>query len=110
MAGHFRDNLIRNLPSSLPAELVEVIAESPHVRIERIVSTGQLSPEGSWYDQEEHEWVLILTGEAKLWIEHDPQPIHLKPGDHIHIPAHQRHRVEWTSPDLPTVWLAVFYH
>jgi cupin 2 domain-containing protein len=31
------------------------------------------------------------------------------PGDHVHIPAHRRHRVEWTDPAQPTVWLAVHH-
>ena len=100
---------ISALPARLPEELVETLAAGKHVRIERIVSTGQASPEGFWYDQEEIEWVVVLKGEAKLLFEGDAQPIHLKPGDHVTIPAHRRHRVEWTTPKEPTVWLAVFY-
>jgi mannose-6-phosphate isomerase-like protein (cupin superfamily) len=61
-----------------------------------------------WYDQQEAEWVVVLKGEAKLLFQGDAQPIHLKPGDHVTIPAHRRHRVEWTTPNEPTVWLAVF--
>ena len=102
-------NLLAPLPSKLAAELVETVIKSRHARIERIVSTGQASPEGFWYDQEEVEWVVVLKGEAKLMLEGEAQPIHLKPGDHVTIPAHRRHRVEWTSPNEPTVWLAVFY-
>jgi cupin 2 domain-containing protein len=93
----------------MPEELVETLAEGKHVRIERTVSTGQASPEGFWYDQEESEWVVVLKGEARLLFEGDARPIHLEPGDHVTIPAHRRHRVEWTTPDEPTVWLAVFY-
>ena len=102
-------NLLSPLPSNLPKELVETLAEDKHVRIERIVSTGHASPEGFWYDQEEAEWVVVLKGEAKLLFEGETQPVHLKPGDHVTIPAHRRHRVEWTTPNEPTVWLAVFY-
>jgi cupin 2 domain-containing protein len=102
-------NLLSPLPSNLPKELVETLAENKHVRIERIVSTGHASPHGFWYDQEEAEWVVVLKGEAKLLFEGEPQPVHLKPGDHVTIPAHRRHRVEWTTPNEPTVWLAVFY-
>jgi cupin 2 domain-containing protein len=102
-------NLFDDLPDSLPGELVEVLAESRFVRIERIVSTGQFTPEGCWYDQDEHEWVVVLKGEAKLLFEEDAEPLHMKPGDDIIIPAHRKHRVEWTTPDEPTVWLAVFY-
>jgi len=103
------NNLFADLPTDLPEELVEIITETQHVRIERIVSTGQSSPEGFWYDQDEAEWVVVLKGKAKLLFEGDEQPIHIKPGDYIHIPAHRKHRVEWTTPNEPTVWLAVFY-
>ena len=102
-------NLFADLPTDLPEELVEVLAENKHVRIERIVSTGHAIPDGSWYDQEEHEWVVVLQGEAKLLFEGDDEPVRMKPGDHISIPAHRKHRVEWTPPDEPTVWLAVFF-
>ncbi len=103
------NNLVADLPTDLPEELVEVLAENKHVRIERIVSTGQASPDGFWYDQEEAEWVVVLKGKAKLLFEGDDEPIHMKPGDFVNIPAHKKHRVEWTTPDEPTVWLTVFY-
>ena len=103
------NNLFADLPNSPPEELVEILAENKHVRIERIVSTGQASPDGFWYDQEESEWVIVLKGEARLLFEDNDQPIYMKPGDFVNIPAHGKHRVEWTTPDEPTVWLAVFY-
>jgi cupin 2 domain-containing protein len=102
-------NLFDALPNSLPQEFVEALACGEHVRIERIVTTGQMSPEGFWYDQEESEWVAVLSGKAKLRFDGDLEPITLSPGDHVLIPAHRKHRVEWTSPDEPTVWLAVFF-
>lgn len=102
-------NLFENLPSHLPEELVEVLGKNESVRIERIVSTGHTTPEGEWYDQNEHEWVVLLKGAATLRFENDPQPVQMRPGDFIIIPAHRKHRVERTSPDEPTVWLAVFY-
>ena len=100
-------NLLSNLPQKLPEELTTVLQDGTGVRIERIVSTGHRSPDGFWYDQTEHEWVMVLTGAAKLTFE--DQVVELLPGDSINIPARQKHRVEWTSPDEPTVWLAVFY-
>ncbi len=102
------ENLLANLPSSLPEELIEVLAENQHVRIERIVSTGHASPEGFWYDQHEQEWLVVLTGEAILRFQNGDS-VHLRSGDHVLIPAYRKHRVEWTSPEEPTVWLAVFY-
>ena len=102
------DNFFADLPSETPEELVDVVVQSTNLRIERIVSTGHRSPEDSWYDQEEHEWVVVLQGEGRLQFK-DAEEVYMKPGDHVLIPAHQKHRVEWTSPDEPTVWLAVFY-
>ncbi len=103
------NNLFADLPEDLSEELVEVLAANADVRIERIVSTGQASPEGFWYDQSQAEWVVLLKGEARLQLREPDQMICLRPGDHVVIPAHQQHRVEWTSPKEPTVWLAVFY-
>jgi cupin 2 domain-containing protein len=102
-------NLLADLPTNLPDELVEVLVENEHVRIQRIVSTGQSSPEGFWYDQAESEWVVVLRGEARLLFAGDLAPTPMKPGDHVLIPAHRRHRVDWTTPAEPTVWLAVFF-
>ena len=102
--------LLDDLPQSLAEELVTVLAESPAVRIERIVSTGHRSPDGFWYDQDEHEWVAVLAGEAKLVFEGDGDPVVMRAGDCLLSPAHRKHRVAWTTPDEPTVWLAVFFH
>jgi cupin 2 domain-containing protein len=79
------------------------------VRIERILSTGHNSAENFWYEQVEHEWVVVLKGEAKLYFDGDESCSHLRPGNHVLIAAQRRHRVEWTSKDETTVWLAVFY-
>ena len=102
-------NLFAKLPANLPEELIEVLGENRHVRIERIVSTGHASPQGFWYDEGQHEWVVVLKGRAKLLFEGADAPVEMGPGDHVLIPAHRKHRVEWTTPDEPTVWLAVFY-
>ena len=100
-------NLLVDIPSELTDELVETLAGSDSVRIERIVSQGHASPADFWYDQPQNEWIVLLEGAAKVRFEHEV--IELQPGDHLVIPAHRRHRVEWTSPNEPTVWLAVHY-
>lgn len=100
-------NLFDELPNPLPQELTQVLLSARHVRIERIVSHGHCSPADFWYDQAEHEWVLLLTGAARLQFEDGI--VALKPGDFIEIPAHCRHRVDWTTPDEPTIWLTVFH-
>lgn len=102
-------NLFSNIPRQLADEIVETLAENRHIRVERIVSFGQASPLGFWYDQKQAEWVVVLCGAAKLRFEGDAEPLHLQSGDYVNIPAHRKHRVEWTTPDAPTVWLAVFY-
>ena len=100
-------NLFCDLPAELADELAETLAESGRVRIERIVSHGQASPAGFWYDQDQHEWVIVLKGAARLRFE--DETIEMKPGDFVNIPAHKMHRVDWTTPDEPTIWLAVHY-
>ena len=102
-------NLLRDLPAQVHAEALEVLAESPWVSIERIVSRGHHSPEGFWYDQDRNEWVVLLSGQAGLLFEGEECSRVLEPGDALTIPAHTRHRVEWTAPGQDTVWLAVFY-
>jgi len=102
-------NLFDNLPATLPDELVDVLVRGAGVRIERIVSTGHRSPDDFWYDQDEHEWVVVLRGSGAVRFADRAEPVVLRPGDHLTIPAHARHRVEWTDDDEPTVWLAVFY-
>jgi cupin 2 domain-containing protein len=100
-------NIFSDVPSALRDELVQVLLTKADFRIERIVSHGHASPDGFWYDQEQNEWVLLLKGAAKLRFENDL--VEMKSGDFINIPAHRRHRVEWTTPDEPAIWLAVFY-
>ena len=100
-------NLFTDVPANLPDELLTTLLEAASVRIERIVSHGHTSPDGFWYDQDNHEWVIVLQGAARLRFE--DSIVEMKPGDFLNIPAHKKHRVEWTTPDEPTIWLAVFY-
>lgn len=102
-------NLFSDIPDDLPDELLEVLLDADSVRMERIVSQGHASPEGFWYDQDQHEWVVVLRGAARLRFDGEEKALEMAPGDFVNIPAHTRHRVEWTTPDEPTVWLAVHY-
>jgi cupin 2 domain-containing protein len=101
-------NLFTAIPTNVPGEITETMLRARSVRIERIVSRGQASPADCWYDQDEHEWVLLLQGAARLQLEEEL--IELKPGDWLNLPAHCKHRVDWTTPAEPTIWLAVFYN
>ena len=103
------DNLFADLPSREDGEQFLELLARPGLRIERIVSTGQASPAGFWYDQPQGEWVLVLQGEATLAFEDEADPRRLRPGDFVDIAPHRRHRIEWTHPALPTVWLGVHY-
>lgn len=98
---------IFNLPTELlPQEYFEPLVSGKNVLIERIISTGQTTPVGEWYDQERDEWVILLQGEASISYR-DGFNISLKSGDYIFIPAHQKHRVEYTSSEPPCIWIAV---
>ena len=101
-------NVFEDIPQALADEVFDRIIETDTVKIERIVSKGHTSPAFGWYDQADNEWVIVLKGEAKLLIEGAGEH-HLMPGSHIHIPAHQKHKVTWTKEDTETIWLAVHY-
>jgi cupin 2 domain-containing protein len=98
------------IPDHLKEELIETILQTSNFRIERIVSHGQSSKEGFWYDQADNELVILLKGSATLRFENQSGLIEMKPGDYLHIEKHARHRVEWTNPEQETIWLAVHYN
>ncbi len=101
-------NIFSDIPHHLPEELFETILETPHVKIERIVSNGHITPPDEWYDQNHDEWVLLLEGEAKIKLETN-QIKSLNPGDFLWIPAHQKHQVIWTAKNQKTIWLAIHF-
>jgi len=100
-------NIFSDLPNDLSEEVFEVMASSNDLTIERIVSKGHTSPETGWYEQEKHEWVMVVKGHAILMFEDGERE--LKSGDYVNIPAMQKHKVSWTDPEQETVWLAVHY-
>jgi cupin 2 domain-containing protein len=102
-----RGNLFAPVPAELPQELLEVLWRGPGCRVERIVSRGHVTPEWEWYDQEADEWVVLLSGSARLRLEGREDLLEMGPGDWVLLPAHLRHRVEWTDPVRDCVWLAV---
>ena len=102
-------NLLADIPENLPEELFQAILDKPNLRIERIVSLGHASPQGYWHDEEHNEFVVLLQGAAWLKFEGDKRAIEMTTGSFVDIPAHKRHRVEWTDPNQPTIWLAIRY-
>ena len=100
---------IFEFPNQLPSqELFETLLNHDQVLIKRIISTGQVTPEGEWYDQEQNEWLIVLQGSGELSYE-DNSRIKLITGDYLLIPAHLKHRVEYTSTEPPCIWLTVFF-
>ena len=102
-------NLLSPLSDARGCERIDRLLTRPGLRVERIVSHGQASPPGFWYDQDEGEWVLVIAGAARLRFADEIEARLLEPGDWVDIVPHRRHRVEWTDPATPTVWLALFY-
>lgn len=100
-------NIFSDLPQDLSEEVFEVLASSNDVIIERIISKGHISPETGWYEQERHEWVMVLKGHAILTFE--DSELELKAGDFVNIPAMKKHKVSWTDPEQETIWLAMHY-
>lgn len=103
------NNIFQAIPGQIKDELLEVLQENGTVKIERIISKGHTSPENFWYDQEKNEWIIVLKGNARLSFATHENPISLTVGDYMNIPAHLKHRVEWTDPDQETIWLTVYY-
>jgi cupin 2 domain-containing protein len=102
-------NLFGDVTGRLATERIDVLVEGAALRLERIISTGHATPPGEWYDQDRDEWVIVLRGSAGLRFEGELEAHVMHAGDHVVIPAHRRHRVEWTDSREPTVWLAVHY-
>ncbi|GAV20039.1 cupin 2 domain-containing protein [Mariprofundus micogutta] len=98
-----------NIPDAKPHEVIETLLHQKHLRIERIISAGQSTAEGQWYDQQQDEWIIVLQGQARLQLEQMDKEITLNSGDYLLIPAHCRHRVSWTDPEQNTLWLALFF-
>ncbi len=101
-----RGNLLRPLPERGSGEVFDDLPAASGVRVERIVSHGDASPPGEWFDQDDDEWVLVLEGEGELEFANPIERVLLGVGDWIFIPAHRRHRVVRSAD--PTVWLAVW--
>jgi len=99
--------LTESLPEGIHEEVFETLLSRPGIRLERILSKGHTTPEGIWYDQPEDEWVLLLKGRARLEIEGQTELVPMAAGEYLWLPAHCRHRVVWTDPDEPSIWLAL---
>jgi len=102
-------NIYTSVPQSLKDEQFETLIHSPAVKIERIISDGQATAAGEWYDQQWNEWVILLKGSAGIRFEDENDTITLNAGDYLFIKARRRHRVEWTSTEEKCIWLAVHF-
>ena len=102
-------NLFECLPADASREHFDTLLETGGLKLERIVSQGHATPKGEWYDQVSDEWVVLLKGSAGLRIDGETETRVLKPGDYLYLPAHVRHRVEWTEAKGETIWLALHH-
>jgi cupin 2 domain-containing protein len=103
------ENIFSNIPNTIPDEIFDRIIQKKSLTIERIVSKGHASQKSFWYDQEMNEWVIVLKGHTRLRIAENNEVLEMKTGDYVNIPAHCKHRVEWTDANEETIWLAVHY-
>ena len=103
------NNILADIPAQLPAELSTSLLQNDKVQIQRIISRGHASAKDEWYDQPHDEWVLLLQGEAILEFAEQAELKKLQAGDYLLIPAHCRHRVDWTNPDIESIWLAIHF-
>ncbi len=107
-------NLFQGIGERLLEEQIDLLAKGQYpIRIERIVSKGHASPKGFWYDQDDNEWVTLLSGAAIMKMK-DPltgrlREIRMKPGDWLLLPSGTRHRIEWTTPEENSVWLTIYW-
>jgi len=102
------NNLFEGIAADFPDEVFDVILQHENIKIERIISSGHTSPSSGWYNQDKHEWVLILQGSATIGFE-DGSSIQMQEGDYLNITAHRKHRVTKTSKNPDTIWLAIHY-
>jgi len=100
-------DLFADLTTTLGEERFDTLLQRSNTRLVRIVSGGQTTPENDWYDQDDDEWFVVLRGAARVRIEGEAAARELGPGAWLLLPAHCRHRVDWTDPSTPTVWLAL---
>lgn len=102
------NNIFAELPDNLEQEVFETLISNDGVKVERIISKGHKTEAGQWYYQDLNEWVMVLKGAARLVFE-GGESVELNEGSYINIPAHQKHRVDWTDPTQETIWLAIHY-
>ncbi len=101
------NNIFSRLPKTIPDELFQTLYSKGPIKIERIISQGHCSCVDQWYDQIQDEWIMLLEGQAKLQFKNELTTIILNPGDYLFIPAHAKHHVHWTDPEIKTIWLAI---
>ncbi len=101
-------NIFDAVPTILDEEIIDDIIKTDALKIERIISKGHVSPTSGWYDQPDNEWVIVIKGKARILIKGEKE-VTLIPGSYLHLPAHTKHKVTWTTPNSETVWLAIHY-
>ena len=103
------NNLFLNIKELISEEIFEALLKNEYLKLERIISNGHATLQGEWCDQDTNEWVILLQGSAGILFEGDTEVLVLRPGNYVNIPAHMKHRVEWTDSGEKTIWLALHY-
>lgn len=103
------NNFFDYLPHEVPEEIFECLIDSKSIKIEKIISKGQITADNAYYNQDRNEWLILLQGEAIISFKEPLKEISMNVGDYLLIPAHQLHRVEWTPTDKITLWLAIHF-
>jgi cupin 2 domain-containing protein len=107
---HAPQNIYTDIPEVMSNEFFQILHKTSNMKIERIISRGHSTPAGQWYDQDSDEWVILLKGQATLSYEDTTQPVNLSTGDYLFIPAHTKHRVDWTHQSCESIWLAIHFN
>ncbi len=103
------ENFLNDIPKQIPDEIIESVLNDKNITIERIISKGHFSPPDQFYDQDKNEWIILIQGQAVLSLEDPIEEVQMNSGDYLLITAHRKHRVEWTRPDVITIWLAIHF-
>ena len=95
---------IEELPDIKENEIINILKENENVKIERIISTGQIS---DWMVQERKEYIILIQGIAI--IEFNDKKVEMKAGDTLFIERMEKHRVAYTSQNPYCIWFCVHF-
>ena len=104
-------------------EVVKILTENENVKIEKIISTGQVT---GWQESDKNEFVILVQGNAEIeYYENknlktneniiknqkntNDMKLQLGKGDTVLIRKGERHRVSYTSKNPCCIWICIFF-